>query len=162
MKHRVARRIQKSYWMRNLVGFPLSFILLVAVFHSARYSYYRLAPRSVFVNYQQMEARQEGKEVVVSVTRTTKLGTKLEFTDALHCDRGLGFRLVSIDTSKGFARKDGLVSYEWSYLGEKPTTTSTCYLQSLVVANLPYGIDKQQIVTTPNFIWTNNYLKDKE
>ena len=85
---KLSRHIDKSYAVRNLIGIPISFVLMVLLYQAAMFAYYQFSPRTSFVDYK---------------------------TDA--------------------------------------DFTTRCYVQSLVTANLPYGITKQQEVTTPPFKW---------
>lgn len=150
---KLARHIDKSYAVRNLIGIPISFVLMVLFYQAAMFAYYQFSPRTSFVDYKSEIAHQSGKTILFDVTRYTRKGVRLDFIDSLHCLKNDSYTYITAQTAKGFGRKTGVTSYKWQWEGATPDFTTKCYVQSLITANLPYGITKQQEVTTPPFKW---------
>ena len=150
---KLSRHIDKSYAVRNLIGIPISFVLMVLLYQAAMFAYYQFSPRSSFVDYKSEIAHQAGDKILLDATRHTQQGVRLSFIDSLHCLMNDKYTYISAQEAKGFGRKTGLASYQWQWAGATPDFTTKCYVQSLVTANLPYGITKQQEVTTPPFKW---------
>lgn len=150
---KLSSHISKSYAVRNLIGIPISFVLMVLLYQAAMFAYYQFSPRTSFVDYKAEIAHQSGKTILFDVTRYTRKGVSLDFIDSLHCLKNDSYTYITAQTTEGFGRKTGTTSYKWQWEGATPDFTTRCYVQSLVTANLPYGITKQQEVTTPPFNW---------
>ena len=150
---KLSSHISKSYAVRNLIGIPVSFVLMVLLYQAAMFAYYQFSPRTSFVDYKTEIAHQSGNTILFDVTRYTRQGVRLDFIDSLHCLKNDTYTYITAQKAEGFGRKTGITSYQWQWEGATPDFTTRCYVQSLVTANLPYGITKQQEVTTPPFKW---------
>jgi hypothetical protein len=147
------RNKKKFNWKHFLIGYPVVLIFLTSTIFAIKFSYYLVVSRESFINYISMEGRQESGVIKLKVVREGKIGTELSFVDTLNCKTDGEFEFRSSFPSSGFVRKEGTVQYEFEYAGNLPDKAETCFVQSLVTAHLPYGIDKKQIVTTPVFDW---------
>lgn len=152
-KH-IAKKIRQSYLVRNIIGVPIAFCILMILYITSHVAYNYFAPRSWFFDYKSMTATQADNTVELTVTRYTKKGVQLQFVDTLHCKQPNGaYVFFYYQTVEGFGRKTGVVTYNWLWEGRVPERDTVCYIQSLVTASLPYGAQKEQYVTTPPFKW---------
>ena len=63
---KLSRHIDKSYAIRNLIGIPISFVLMVLLYQAAMFAYYQFSPRSSFVDYKSEIAHQAGDKILLT------------------------------------------------------------------------------------------------
>ena len=122
--------------------------------HSVMSTYYGLLPASAFFVYHSIEPVKTQYSIGERVEFISRNDTYKEihyyWNDRLHCDYqddDIGFILVGVhqdNNPSGVRLYSSGDSKPWEFLGNKPISPATCYLESKTCADVGYGVKKCQ------------------
>ncbi len=143
-----------------IFDFIVSGILGVALMVSVEYVYAKLYPTKWIFEYQKLETVKPtfavGEKIRLKSTSASHRVEDFIWNDTLHCDFGEGDVYFSSQTTRSdnFLPKKGLNNLqptEWVYNAEIPDMQATCYVASVVTAELDFGIKKETSIESNDF-----------
>ena len=138
------------------IRFVAVFVVGAAIIAAVEWMFYKSMPRSFWFNYQSVELVEPalfGGPLHFRSTLQRKRTVSMKFDDVLYCDPasdGHGMRYYS--NYKSSFMNGSPKTYDqpslWEYHGKVPNSKATCKLRSRIAAQLPYGIEKIQVIET--------------
>ena len=142
-----SRSFAKLFFNWILVGFPL-----IGMWHLAAFSYFCTIPADWVFQYKSILSTQGEYKAWEKIKMITDadwfMDAKVTWIDSLRCPP-----VYFVNQSISYWQKyeGDKARWEWLYQGETPQMETSCYIDSRIVASLPYGIEKEQRLRSNDF-----------
>lgn len=141
-----------------IVNLILNGVFLYSVYLMILFAFFWFSPTSWYFQYFSVEPVAKPVEIgsdfilMESDLRVVTDGN-LRWNDVLRCSQtnGIFTFFSNYDTEADMVFRTERRATQWEYRGELPTEESTCRMYSTITRELPFGIQKQQVITSETF-----------
>jgi hypothetical protein len=119
-----------------------------------------ITPTSFWFHYDYINPVQEsfstGEQVAFVSAWDSRDGINVHWNDIMRCDLpddefSFGYFSVSNTNADDLRARDSSIPEIWTYGDRIPVSGATCYVDSTITVDLPFGISKSQKIKSGNF-----------
>ncbi len=136
----------------------LNGVVLYGVYLMFLYAFFSLTPVSWYFTYYSVEPVLVPVEIgsdYILMESSLQVATdgNMYWNDVLRCrqNNGLYTFYSQYDTNAQVVYRGDTRTSQWEYRGQIPNQPSTCRMYSTITRKLPFGIEKQQTITSQQF-----------